>query len=312
MSGKAIAVTGGAGFIGRFLAGRLVQRHVPVRLLDVQAPSHDFGDFQLVDIRDGDGLRQALKDCSTVYHLAAAHRDDVRPTSLYADVNINGTRRLIESAEALQIKRIIFTSTVAVYGLGDTEFKEDNEPAPFNEYGRTKLAAEIMLREWASRDPARSLVIIRLAATFGPGNKGNIHTLIEQIRNRHFVLVGAGQNRKSIAYVQNVADFLVQCEDFLSGMHVYNYCDKPDLTTNELVSLIRRSLGFRGTGLRVPFAVGLVGGVMFDAVARLTGGNFPISAVRIRKFCADTVVNAERAYASGFIARHSLPAGLER
>ena len=86
----------------------------------------------------------------------------------------------------------------------------------------------------AKKDPQnRSLVIIRPTAVFGEENRGNVYNLLKQINSKNFIMIGNGKNKKSIAYVRNVADFIIFSTKLNSGIHIYNYIDKPDLTMNE-------------------------------------------------------------------------------
>ena len=305
-----IAVTGGSGFIGTVLVRLLTEQGHEVAILDIR-DSKIFPELRRdVDVRDRAALMQALKNVDAVYHLAAEHRDDVQPVQKYYDVNVGGAENLVAAAQANGIETIIFTSSVAVYGLDAGESRETDTPAPFNDYGRSKLQSEDVFNAWAAQSPRRKLVNARLVATFGPGNRGNLHTLMDQIAQGKFVMVGSGNNRKSIAYVGNVAEFLSHVMTVPEGIYTYNYADKPDLTMRELVAQIRQSLGMQGVGLQMPYVVGLAGGMTFDVAAKITGRNFPISAIRVKKFCANTVVNADKLRATGFHAPYSLAHGL--
>ena len=105
--------------------------------------SVDFSELSTIaDVRDKDALKEALKEVDVVFNLAAEHRDDVRPVTLYYDVNVQGARNIVEAAELNNVKRIIFTSSVAVYGFTEKEVDESGKLRPFNDYGRTKLEAE--------------------------------------------------------------------------------------------------------------------------------------------------------------------------
>lgn len=300
-----IAITGGSGFIGSRLSALLKAEGHELVVLDLAA-DHP------VDVTDEAAVMEALTGVDAIYNLAAEHRDDVSPVARYYDVNVGGAKVLAKAAAAHNIKTIIFTSSVAVYGLDAGESTERDTPAPFNDYGSSKLQAEDVFNAWAVGDTDRSLVTLRLVATFGQGNRGNIYTLMDQIARGRFVMVGAGRNYKSVAYVDNVAAFLQHCLGRGAGAHLYNYADKPDLNMREMVRDIRAALGRSGLGPRLPYVIGLTGGVCFDVLAKLTGKNFPISRVRVEKFCANTVVNADKAHASGFTAPASLQAGLER
>lgn len=300
-----IGVIGGSGFIGGWLVSLLLTRHHAVRIIDVN-PSQDHPELLVsADVRDREALHEACRGCDVLYNLAAEHRDDVRPVELYHQVNVLGAHNTCDVAEQLGIERLIFTSTVAVYGLPEGEADETAPIRPFNEYGRTKLAAEQVFRSWAERAPERSLTIVRPTVVFGPGNRGNVHLLLEQIAGGRAVVIGDGRNRKSMAYVGNLAEFLVYALEFGPGTHLYNYVDKPDLDMNGLVALAHRTLG-RGRPVRIPYALGIAGAALFDWLARLTGQQLPISRIRVKKYAANTRFAAERVARTGFKPRHSL------
>jgi GlcNAc-P-P-Und epimerase len=184
-----------------------------------------------------------------VINLAAEHRDDVRPVSLYHDVNVQGARNVCAVAAEKGIKTIVFTSTVAVYGFAPPGTDERGAINPFNEYGRTKYEAECIYRNWQEEDPEnRTLVTIRPTVVFGEQNRGNVYNLLRHLADGPFVMVGSGRNVKSIAYVENIAAFLEHSLSFTPGVHLYNYIDKPDLDMNRLVNTVRNELGRHPSG----------------------------------------------------------------
>ena len=256
------------------------------------------------DVRDRESLVAALEGSDVVYNLAAVHRDDVKPVSLYNETNVGGAINVCEACRELQISQVLFTSSVAVYALAGHDNSEESTPEPFNAYGQSKLGAEKVYRQWQAEEPdRRSLVIVRPSVVFGEDNRGNVYQLVRQIMTRRFLMVGAGQNRKSMAYVGNLSSFLVYALKMGSGVHLFNYADCPDLTVEELVSTILLTLGRPPIGRqRIPYIVGYLGGVVCDAVAAVTGRRLPISAVRVRKFSSNTTVPAQRVLASGFRA----------
>lgn len=293
-----VVVTGGSGFIGRLLVERLLDRRHEVRIFDRQPADSAKANVIRGDVRNAAALEDALRGADAVYHLAAEHEDDVQPPSLYFDVNVEGTRNLVQAAERTGVHRIVFTSTAAIYPPSPRERDEETAPAPINDYGRSKLEAERLLLDWCGAD--RSLVIVRPTAVFGKGSKGNVQNLIDSMASNRFLMVGGGDNRKSLAYVTNLVDFLVRALRLEESPAIVNYADKPDLTMTELVGLIREELGRNGWTPRVPYWMGLMGGHLFDAIAAATGRKPSISSQRVRKFCADTRLATKKLETLGF------------
>jgi nucleoside-diphosphate-sugar epimerase len=302
---RRVGVIGGSGFIGSWLVGALLNQNHPVRIIDKELSQTHPELWVKADVRETDGLLEACRGCDVLYNLAAEHRDDIDPPELYREVNVDGAINTCTAAERLGIRKLIFTSTVAVYGFPVGEIDETAPLDPFNDYGRTKLEAERAFVGWAGRSADRSLTIVRPTVVFGPGNRGNVYLLFKQIASGRSIVIGDGRNRKSMAYVANVADFLAHALNFEAGVHVYNYVDKPDHDMNELVATANETLG-RGRALRVPYALAMTAGLTCDLIGQLTGRPLPISSVRVKKYASSTQFAANRALESGFQPRHSL------
>ena len=296
-----VSVVGGSGFIGTHLASRLVQSDIAVRVVDVSSLGEKEGSVR-ADVRDCYSLASALRGSEVVYNLAAVHRDDVRPATLYEDVNVRGAANLCNVCRDLGIHKIVFTSSVAVYGFESHNTSEESNTAPVSRYGHSKLRAEQLYRDWHDEDPERrTLVIVRPTVVFGEGNRGNVYELVRQVISRRFVMVGHGRNKKSMAYVGNVSAFLVHVLGLGTGIHVFNYVDEPDLSMEELVRMVRTTVGRSpATRVRIPYPLGYLFGVGCDLVASVCGKRLPISAVRIRKFCSTTTFVAQRLASTGF------------
>jgi len=308
-----IAVIGGSGFIGSHLSSDLWRGGHFVSIADIQ-PSRAYPDFcRHADVTQLDSLIAGLEGSEVIINLAAKHRDDVRPISLYYDVNVKGAENTCLAAEKLDIKKIIFTSSAAVYGHNHAEADEDSPHDPIGPYGDSKSKAEDIFKKWQAKDPGqRTLVIVRPTVVFGIGNRGNVHVLLNQIASGRFIMIGDGENKKSMAYVENVSAFLNHCLNFGPGTHIFNYVDKPDLPTKELVAIITSKAGKSPPKIHLPKFIGLVAGMIFDIFARLSGNTFPISRVRVEKFCATTVFSAEKLKETAFTPPNTLKEGLEK
>ena len=309
-----VCVVGGSGFIGTRLCDRFSQSKVGTFSIVDKENSAKFSKYtSIADVRSVDGLRDAIPESSAIVNLAAEHRDDVRPLSLYSEVNVQGAKNICTVAREKGIKIIVFTSTVAVYGFAPIGTDESGTIAPFNDYGRSKIEAEEVFRTWQKEEPdERVLVIIRPTVVFGERNRGNVFNLLQQIASGRFVMVGHGENRKSMAYVENIAAYIEYAISFSSGVHVFNYVDKPDFSMNGLVRRVKQCLGGGDKiGFRLPYFIGFAIGKMFDGVAAITGRRFAISSIRVKKFCANSVYNTA-VDETGFVPPVDLVAALEK
>jgi len=306
-------IIGGSGFIGTRLSRHLINVDSSDFSIIDKNISKAFPDStKIADVRNTDTLRSAISNDSIIINLAAEHRDDVRPLTLYDEVNVKGAENICLVAREKNIQKIIFTSSVAVYGFAPIGTKEDGAINPFNDYGRTKYEAETIFRKWQAESPnERTLVIIRPTVVFGEQNRGNVYNLLKQIASGRFMMIGNGENRKSIAYVENIVAFIKYSLSFNPGVHTYNFIDKPDFTMNNLLTTVNKIMGrSEKIGFRLPYSLGFFIGKCFDLVAFLTGKKLTISSIRVKKFCANSVFDTS-IDKTGFIAPVPLNKALE-
>lgn len=310
-----ILVIGGSGFIGSRFCARLERSGQQFYIFD-KVKSHFFNESlcRIGDIRSTADLEKGVDGIDVVVNLAAEHRDDVSPKSLYDEVNVQGAKNLVEICRKKNIHTIVFTSSVAVYGFAKPNEDESGEIHYFNDYGRTKWEAEKVYRAWYDEDPInRNLIIVRPTVVFGERNRGNVYNLINQIASKFFFMVGSGENIKSMAYVENVAAFLEYSTSNLKGYQLFNYVDKPDLSMNQLVDLVQKELGKeKKIKIRAPYWLAYLGGLVFDLAALITKRKFTISSIRVKKFCATTQFATSLARKTIFSPPYLLEKGLLR
>lgn len=307
-----ILVIGGSGFIGTRLIDELLSGNHEVAIYD-KIVSNKYPDLCIVgDVRDKAKLISSSENIDLIYNLAAEHADNVTPMSLYSDVNIGGASNIVEAAKINKIRRIIFTSSVAIYGLNRGTPDEKMNAQPFNEYGRSKYEAEQIFLSWQQDNKENNLQIIRPAVIFGEKNRGNVYNLINQIATGKFAMIGNGENKKSMGYVGNISLFLSSLSTATNTLDIFNFAGKNDLSTNEIVSIVKDELELKKNFITIPYSIGLAGGYLLDIVSKLTGKKFPVSAVRIQKFTAETTVSTKHLFESGFTEAYSLEEGLRR
>jgi len=309
-----IKIIGGSGFVGTRLID-LLRDFPAVSLLNIdKQQSWKYPEItRIANVLDVEKLTALLAGADVVVLLAAEHKDNVSPASLYYDINVGGMRNTLAAMEQNGITRLIFTSSVAVYGLNKNNPSEESPADPFNDYGCSKWQAECVLKSWHEEHPDWNINVVRPTVIFGEGNRGNVYNLLLQIASGKFLMIGKGYNRKSMAYVGNVVAFI----SFLiwegkDGYKVFNYVDKPDFTMNELVDHAGIVLNKHIPVTRIPYWLGMAGGYCFDILAKVTGRKLTISSVRVKKFCAVTQYETSKETTSCFHPVCSLGEGLAR
>lgn len=257
-------VTGAAGFIGSHLCERLLADGWAVVGVDsfddfydpemkrrnIDGCVKDTG-FRLVeaDIRDADAMVKAAGDIDIIVHLAA--RAGVRPSIeqplLYADVNINGTMVLLETARGCGIKKFIFASSSSVYGNNKkVPFSErDNVDFPISPYAATKKAGELLCHTYC-RLYGISITALRYFTVYGPRQRPDlaIHKfarLIEQ--GKSIPVYGDGTAMRDFTYIDDIINGTVASIEKCDGYHIYNLGRSEPITVSELIVQIEKALG---------------------------------------------------------------------
>lgn len=311
-----VCVTGGSGFIGSWFCREYAERGDDVVILDLVEPATDLPHERFVhgDIRDPDAVRIAFEGCDAVLHLAAAHHDFGIAEATYFDVNEQGSRVICNGMDEVGINSICFYSTVAVYGSAPPPLDEDTHPIAESYYGRSKLAGEQVFEEWTGRGGGRHCLVIRPTVTFGPHNFANMYSLIRQIDSGMFFQAGSAGNIKSLSYIENImaATLHLWGRTEREAFEVFNWVEKPDMTSAIISDTVARALGRKGVR-KLPLGLALLMAKPFDVVIALTGRNIPVSSARVRKLFVDqTHFESDKARQAGFAPSISLEEGIER
>lgn len=275
-----VVVTGANGFVGRVLCETLARRGHAVRaVVRDAARATDLPDVTAVgDIDGGTDWSRALQGVDTVIHAAArAHilHDSVENAGLYMRTNAEGTAALARAAARLGVRRLVLVSSIKVNGEATTSapFTATDAPDPQDAYGRSKLAAERAVLEYAGS--GLQPVIVRPPLVYGDGVRANFLRLIRWVDRGVPLPLGAVHNARSLVSVWNLADLLahlagpipVQAPTFLVS-------DGEDLSTSALIRRLAVALGRRARLPRVPTALLRLAGALTgkqDEVTRLCG-----------------------------------------
>jgi UDP-glucose 4-epimerase len=291
-------VTGATGSIGPSLVKRLLEAGYSVRALSRNPPERgclpDGVEFFAGDISATMSLEEAVKDVDIVFHLAAkGHVVNPSPTldTEYRAINVGGTRRLVAAAKKAGVHRMVYFSTINVYGPGDLEkVCDENSPInPVSIYGKTKAEAErIVLSEMRA-------VVLRLAAVYGPRMRGNYRALLAALKKGSFVMVGNGLNRRTLVHMEDVCQAaMLAAGDSAALGRVYNVTDGEIHTFQEIVRVMCSALGrdypkFQISGYPVRRILGYV-----EDTLRLCGQKAPVGRFTVDKLLEDMAVKGDR------------------
>ena len=308
-----ILITGGSGFIARYFVARL--QHAEVILFDLKSPDYtSHATWIEGDVRNLEALREAARGVTCIIHLAAMHHDFGIADEAYFETNVGGAKNIVACMIEFGIKRLINLSSVAVYGdLGNPGPTNENmQPAPTNAYGKSKLEAEQVFRNWLQVNPTNRLVQIRSTVVYGPHNLANVLNLIKAIDQGLYFHSGKGTNIKSLTYVENLCDaalFALNREE--SGELLFNYVDYPQTGSRAIAEMQAEMLG-KKIRISLPEWFAVLLALPFDAFIALTGRNLKISSKRIRKLNTQTCHGADLIRSLGFVPKHDMKDGMRR
>jgi nucleoside-diphosphate-sugar epimerase len=309
-------VTGATGFIGYQLVQRLLAAGHSVTGLDLIAPAagQTLPTFIQGDIRDPEAVRRAIAGADAVFSLAAAHHDFGIDQATYFAVNETGSQVLCDELDRAGIRRVCWYSSCAVYGDCPAPRHEGATPRPNGHYGASKLRGEHVFRKWVDKGDGRCALIIRPTITFGPGNVANMYSLIRQIASGRFVVAGNPTNYKSLSYVENLIDATMYLwSRHKDGFDLFNFVEKPDLTSLEIAQTIASALGKNRPGPRLPLWLVLLMAKPFDLATAVTGKDLGVSSMRVKKlFLWDTQFEADKLRQAGFTSPIDVREGLRR
>ena len=250
-------VTGGSGFIGQHVVQKLVARgdevHALARSETSAATLRQLGTTVFIgDITDTASLRPAMEGCDVVFHMAAWYKLGAPDWVNAEAINVGGTRRVLRLAHELGIPKIVYTSTVAVFGdtqgqlVDETYYKE----GPFlTEYDRTKWLAHYKVAVPLIEKGA-PIVIVLPGAVYGPGDTSFVAQMMRLFYRGLPILPGADLT-VTFAHVEDIADGHLLAAD--KGKLGESYIlTGPAIPLNEMVDFWAHLIGRKSPSLRIP------------------------------------------------------------
>ena len=254
-----VLVTGGTGFTGSHLVKRRLDRGDEVFVLDNQKGIfHDElvekgVNVQLGSVTDKTVLDSMVEGCEVVFHLAAAFRQLNVSDQYYWNVNVEGTRNILESASRFGVRKFVYCSTQGVHGnIEEPPGSEESSIAPEDYYQYTKYEGEKVVKEFVGTGLAA--VTIRPTAIYGPGDPARFLMLFRRVKQGTFLMFGDGETLYHPVYIDNLVDAfeLASEKDGLQG-NAYIIADEHYCSLNDLVQYVARAMGKPVRILHLPF-----------------------------------------------------------
>ncbi len=205
-----IVITGGSGFLGQQLVRTCVERGWQVRSADVLEPLERLAgvEYVIADVRDAAKMNEVMRGADVVVHNAALVPLS-RADQKFYEVNVGGTRTVLEAAVQQQVRKCIYISSSAVYGIPDAPqgVTEDTPLAPFETYGCSKAEAEKVCHAFTSK---LDVSIVRPRTILGPGRMGLMSLIFDWVaENRPVFILGSGSNRYQFISSEALAEVVV-------------------------------------------------------------------------------------------------------
>jgi UDP-glucose 4-epimerase len=258
-----VLVTGATGAIGPLLITHLLDHGHRVRVLlrHSSLPQYILKNVDVFqgDVSDEVSLLGALDHAEAVFHLAAKLHINAPSPDLYDEynrINVTGSANVAKAVVENRVKRMVHFSTINVYGPSKPSSALFDESSPLNPqsiYAESKIKAEKAVLDILGHHPSSSVVILRLAAVYGPRMQGNYKTLVKALKYRLFWPIGRGDNRRTLIYI----------DDLLRGAHLaavhpnaksntYNLTDGRIHTLNQIIEAIAYAVGHRAPRFHIP------------------------------------------------------------
>ena len=261
MSEFTILITGANGFVGQAVARRL-QKEPAIRVRKAlrSAPADTDDTVGIGEIGPDTDWTKALTGVNAVIHCAARvhimnDAGSAESLASFRKVNVEGTANLARQAAAAGVSRLVFVSSIKVNGettTGLPPFSSASQPAPVDAYGISKWEAEQRLWDVA-QETGLEVAVVRPPLVYGPGVKANFLRLLQAVGRGMPLPFGLVDNRRSMVYVENLVDLLVQCAcDQRAASQTFLVSDGEDLSTKQLIEFIAKAKNLKPRLLPIP------------------------------------------------------------
>jgi len=270
-------------------------------------------DVRLGDVCEAGTVEACMERCTAVIHAAGqVPVDGAEGEERYRRVNVAGMETVTEAARTCRVDRVVFFSSISVYGAIDDEpVTEENTPQPESPYGQSKLEAENIVLGARTSDGDPLGVVLRMASIYGPRMKGNYRRLLNSLQRGRFLGVGKGTNWRTLVFHRDAARAaLLAAEREEAAGQVYNVSDGQLYRLSDIIIAMCTALGRNRPRFTVPlWPARLLAGAAEQSLGYF-GKRSPVRVADIDKYTENQAVLATKIGEDlGFRAQYSLRDG---
>ena len=312
-----IFVTGGTGFTGAALVTRLLDDGHRVTVLDnkpgliLEQLKEKGAEVAIGSVVDRDAVANGVAGAEVVMHLAAAFRETGAPDALYKDVNVHGTRIVVEESVKAGVRKFVYCSTQGVHGhIEDAPGNEDSPIAPADYYQQTKYEGEIEVRDHSGD---MEYIILRPTAIYGPGDPERFWMIFSRANKGRFLMFGGGKTTYHPVYIDNLVDaFVLSMAEGVGKGDAYIIADEHYYTLTELVGRVGKAIGKDVSIPNFPIFPLIVAGHVCEKICKPFGINPPIFPRRVDWFRQVRAFRIDKAVADlGYRPKVGIDEGLK-
>ena len=318
-------IFGGTGFIGTFFAKEVLSKNLveKVYLVDIEdfkdkensflnsyAQKNEFIEFIYGDVREKLDHIKVSEKIEFICNFAAVHREPGHEYHEYFDTNIPGAKNVCEYATNNNCKKIFFTSSISPYGESEDLKDESYPPKPTSPYGKSKLQAECIHKEWLRISSENKLIIIRPGVVYGPGEGGNVTRLLKAVRGFYFFYMGNHQTRKAGIYIKELCNILIwennRLNKFEINFSLLNATFDPAPSVEEYVKTICKVGNYERIFPNIGFSLIFTFSYILNFLYKIIGKKSEIDPVRVRKLIKSNNISPNYLKKNGYLFLYSL------
>lgn len=323
-----VIIFGGSGYIGGYIVNYLIHNKLAKKIIlaDIKSPrkevwtqdtssayANDTIEYHNCDVRQR--IDFELETADVIFNLAAIHREPGHQPHEFFETNIKGAENVVQFAEQVKCKTILFTSSIAPYGHADELRDEDSPVIPYSPYGSSKLVAEKIHQGWNNKNSGSKLAIVRPGVIYGPHEDGNVPRLKNALKKNAFCYVGNQNVQKAGGYVKELVHSIFWVIEHMETLNknfvLFNFSFATPPTLKQYVEAVKNTLRIKRYVPNIPYPLILGLSHVISFVSSLLNIKQPIHPTRIKKLRVNNLIVPKYLVNHGYKFHYDLESSLQ-